>query len=242
MIIKYPTGLYRDALPINPEDVGNVTFTISNTTPPRSTLVFPKLPSRTANIFPSRTPPSQAEVRRQCGTLVFTVSAAGRTQAGNNSRQFEIGQVIPFGPNATTAVVPMLVAKVTETRHDTNVLDYDAMGMVAEDQALIAAQSFRAHQALSGQLNDLKQKRADAEIMVTTQQKVINETNRTIAAMEVVQSQAVDPDVMALLLKLKARRQVAFAVRDQAVTDANTYAQQAGAVLDKLRSVAVVLK
>lgn len=242
MIIKYPTGLYRDALPVNPEDVGNITFTISNTTPPRSTLIFPKLPSRTADIFPSRTPPSPAEVRRQCGTLVFTISAASRTQAGNNSRQFEIGQVIPFGSNPTSAVEPMLVSKVTETRHDTNILDYDAMGMAAADQELIAAQSFIAHQALSGQLNDLKQKRADAEVMVTSQQKTINETNRTIAAMEVVQAQAPDPDVAAVLVKLKARRQLAFVVRDQAVADANDYAQQAAVVLDKLRSVAVVLK
>lgn len=242
MIIRYPTGLYRDVLPAAPEDVGNVTFTISNTTPPRSTLLFPKLPSRSANVNKPRTPPTAAEVRKHCGTLVFTVSSGRRTQTGNNARQYEIGQVIPFGSNPTTAVEPMLVGAVTEIRHDTNVLDYASLGMASSDQEVIAAQSLRVHQILTDRLNLLKQQRADAEVLVTTQQKIINESGRTIAAMEVVQSQANDPDVAVVLSKLKAKRQAAFTVRDQAVADANSYAEQATAVLDQLRSISVVLK
>lgn len=241
MIIKFPTGLYRDVLPVNPQDSGNVTFTISNTTPPRTNLVFPKIPAGLVDRGREQpVPVDQLTNRQSLGTLIFTISSAKRRMVGNNTRQFEIGQVLEFDGNSGRSVEPMLVSEVTEIQHNTNTFDYDSLGVTSDEQEVIAKESFKTHAALTEQLNGLKRKRADAEIEVNVQQKVINETNRTLSALEVIGDTS--GDVAALIEKLKKRRADAFKARDKAINDANVFATEADQVLAKLRAVSVVLK
>ncbi len=241
MIIKYPTGLYRDVLPVEPQDRGNVTFTVSNTTPPRTNLVFPKIPAGLVDRGREIPPPVDITKNRQyLGDLIFSISSSKRKAVGNNSRQFEIGQVLEFGQGTGKAVDPMLVSPVTEIQHNNNVLDYATLGVTAEEQGVIARASLKTHDTLTDELNALKQKRADAEIDINSQQKVINETNRTLSALEVISDSS--GEVVILIRKLKKKRDDAFAARDLAVKNANDYAAKADEVLAKLRAVAVVLK
>lgn len=241
MIVKYPTGLYRDVLPTEPQDGGNVTFTISNTTPPRTNLVFPKIPAGLVDRGREIPPPVDILHNRQyLGDLIFSVSSSKRNAVGNNSRQFEIGQVLEFGQGSGKAVDPMLVSPVTEIQHNTNAFDYASLGVTADEQEIIAQQSLRTHDQLTDELNSLKQRRADAEVDINTQQKIINETNRTLSALEVIADTSAD--VQALVRKLKKKRDEAFAARDLAVKNANNYATEADTVLSKLRAVSVVLK
>ncbi len=241
MIINFPTGLYRDVLPVSPQDKGNVTFTISNTTPPRTNLIFPKIPAGLVDRGRDKPKPTTPlENRKYLGDLIFSVSSSRRRVVGNSSKQFEIGQVLEFEGSGVQTVEPMLVSQVTEIQHNNNVFDYDALGVTEDEQAAIAEASLKTHSDLTDQLNKLKQQRSDAEIDVNTQQKLINETNRTIKALEVIAKSS--KDVVDLINKLKKKRAEAIATRDKAIEAANQYAADAEAVLVQLRAVAAVLK
>jgi hypothetical protein len=240
MIIKFPTGLYRDVLPINPQDSGNITFTISNTSPPRTNLLFPKIPAGLIVRSENRPVNDLINNRKFLGDLIFSVSSTKRQIAGNNSRQFEIGQVLDFSNQETKSVEPMVVNPITEIQHNTNIFDYETLGITEAEQAIIATESLLRYDSLSTELNDLKRKRADTEVVINTQQKVINETNRTINGLAIVAETS--DDVKALVVKLTKKRDAAYAIRDQAITDANTYAIQSEDILNQLRAVAVVVK
>lgn len=250
MLIRFPTGLYNTVLPSRPEDAGNVTYLISNTTPPRSNLLFPKVP---AGIVEKRKPPKEIVLidrRNTFGNLVFSISKATRKEEGNNARQFEIGQVLDFADISGQAVDVMLVGTTTEIRHDTNVLDYEQMGLSPEEEQAVAELSLLTQDQLANRLNELKQLRGDAEQVINVQQKLINDTTKTINSLTVTLEEGPTTGsastealiVEQLIAKLKVKRSAAFATRDQAIADANRYADEATRVLDQLRTVGALVK
>lgn len=250
MIVKYPTGLYRNILPKKPEDSGNVTFTISNNTPPRSDLLFPKIPRGIVEKRKTYNQIDLVERRNSFGSLAFTVSKATRKEEGNNARQFEIGQVLDFNDTSGKQAEVMLVRSVTEIRHDTNILDYEQMGLTEEESTAIAELSLLTQNQLMDRLNELKQLRGDAEQVINVQQKLINDTTKTINSLQVTLDEGpTSGSVMTeisiveqLISKLEAKRNVAFETRDKAIQDANLYAQEATKVLDQLRTVGTLVK
>jgi uncharacterized coiled-coil protein SlyX len=242
MIINFPTGLYRDVLPQQPQDKGSVTYIISNQNPPRTNLIYPKISNGIINRRRQIKEVQLTDRRQQLGDLVFSVSGARRQQAGNNSRQFEIGQLLEFDDSQFQVAKPMLVPPLTETRHDTNVFDYGAMGVSEDEQEVIRNASLKAQADLTARLNQLKRLRADAEVMVNTQQKTINEINRTLAGLDAILSITSDQDLKILVQKLKTKKDDAFHIRDQAIINANDYASEADKIVTELRAVAVVVK
>ncbi len=240
MIINFATGLYRNVLPHNPSDGGNVTYTISNTSPPRTDLIFLKIPIGVVN---QQRTPNILTPRNSVGSLIFAVSSAQRQDLGNNSRQYELGQILEFADSVDQPIVQqMLVNQITETRHDTSVLDNSVLGLDQSEADLIATTSTQAYAILSSSLNQLKQLRADAESEIASQQKAINELNRTITALQVVQQQAPDNGVQDLIIKLQTRRDAIIVAMNQTITNANAYSTQAADIVNQLRSVAVVVK
>jgi len=242
VIIKFPTGLYD--LPVAPSDNRSVTFTISNEEPPRTNLIFPKIPP--GIVDRKRTPKTITLVERRgsVGDLIFSVSRAARIKEGNNAQQFETGQILSFGDVPLLSLDPMLVSEKTETQHDLNRFDYSSLGVTAEEQQLIANSSISTHNALVDRLNDLKRQRADAEIIVNSQQKIINEATRNIEALEIIADSSAETsdDVLSLIGKLKLKRQEAFTARNAASALANMVAIEADEVVSELRTVATVLK
>lgn len=244
MIIKYPTGLYSTAIPRRPEDSGNVTFTISNSPPPRTDLVYPKVP---LGIAASRRdlPTIDYEQRRQSfGQLIFTIVGSNQTIVGTGGRQHEIGQILEFGEVSPSVVDTMYVAPVTETRHDTNVFDYDTLGASDDEQAILAQQSLKAYQRLADRINTIRSARADAELEINTQQKIINESERNITAVQVIidTSDETTTELDELLQKLQSRKARAVAALDAAIIVANQLAAEATATQNQLQAVAVVVK
>jgi|10_taG_2_1085330.scaffolds.fasta_scaffold00044_50 hypothetical protein len=242
MIIKFPTGLYD--LPSSPSDNQSVTFLVSNLAPPRTSLVYPKIPPGIVDRKHSAKIISLVERRGGVGDLIFNVSRGSRVQEGSNSKQFEIGQVLVFGDSPLKSLSPMLVSEKTETQHDLNRFDYEALGLTDEEQQLIKDSSIDTHDALTDRLNVLKKDRADAEVEVNTQQKLINEATRNIEALEVIadSSAQTSDDVLDLIGKLTQKKQTAFTARDTASELANALAAEAESVVTELRTVATVLK
>jgi hypothetical protein len=242
VIIRFPTGLYD--LPSEPSDSRSVSFVISTQEPPRTDLLFPKVPQGIK--ARKRVPKTITLVERRgsVGDLAFSVSRASRVQEGNNAKQFETGQILSFGDAPLRALDPMVVAEKTETQHDLNKFDYESLGITDEEQQLISDTSLNTHDALMERLNQLKQTRADAEVEVNTQQKIVNEANRNIEALEVIADSSAETsdDVLDLIDKLKKRRQEALNARDIASTVANQSATESEQVVSELRTVATVLK
>lgn len=243
MIIKFPTGFYETVLPNDPEDSGNITFTISNNPPPRTNLIFPKIPG--GIVDRKRTPKTIELLDRRdiLGDLTFKISRSSRIFEGSNDKVFETGQVLEFTDAPLQTLDPMLIGVKTQTQHDVVRLDYAALGVDDDEQQLIVDSSLLVHQDLSDQLNIVRQQRADAEQQVIANQKIINDANRTIDALEVIQSSSAetDDDVDALIEKMKTRKDEAFILRDQAANVANVLAAEATSLVDEIRTVSTVL-
>jgi len=243
MIINFPTGLYKNVLPSKPEDRGNVTYVISNNEPPRTGVLFPKIPYG-IEIKPRIPKMSAVILRDAVGSLVFSVSKATKSLTGDNIRQFETGQVLDFDDVEAKEIAPMLVSDKTEVRHDVTAINYDKIGVTVDEQHKIAGLSYSVHQSLIKKLNAAKRQRADAEEVVSSSQKLINETIRTIDALVVVDnnSAVTDTDVSDLIDKLKLKRDAEIVIRDAAVRNAETFAEQAEKIVSELRHVATVVK
>lgn len=250
MIIKYPTGFYINILPQEPSDTISVTFTISNQTPPRSNLTYPKIPTGLVEKKRELFSINRVARRSTYGQLLFTVSKAERTKEGNSSKQYELGQILEFNLFTGRDVTPMLVSSVTEIRHDTNQLDYVLMGITKEEQAAIDEVSLLTQNQLTDRLNELKNSRANAEQDINVNQKLINELTRTIDSLEITLDQNISTGTFAteyrviedLINKLKSNRDAAFLARDAAISQANQYADLALEYVDQLRKVGVLVK
>ena len=142
----------------------------------------------------------------------------------------------------------MLVSQMTEIRHNINILDFEQMGLNPEEEFAIAEITLFTQNQLADRLNELKRLRGDAEQIVNINQKIINDTTKTINALEVT----LDSDqstagtevsiIEQLIKKLKIRRDLVFLIRNQAVSDANMYAQEATIILDRLRTIGTLVK
>lgn len=242
MIINFPTGLYSSILPHKPEAAGNVTYTISNNTPPRTNLLFPKVSRGITN---KKLPPKITDIfvrRNTQGDLIFSVSSANRSNSGNTSNLYKIGEVLEFGDLPTQIINPMYVASKSETRHDIDKFDYDSLDLTTAEVNTIGQQALLAQEDLTVRLNAARTHRANAEVDITTQQKTINDINRNIKALEVIASNSDDVGIDELVQRLVEKRNAAFVIRDAAKTRANEYAIEASALQDQLRVVATVVK
>ncbi len=243
MIINFPTGFYADALPQTPEESGNITFVISNTRPPRSDLLFPKIPKGVDDRRRVVSPFDPVVDREQVGDQIFSISRAARSEEGSNIQQFEVGHVLSFDDTAVRATDPMLVRETTELRHDVFRVDFDALGLSDDEQELINDETARARNTLIATLNTAKRERADAEVRVAELQKSINNLNRAIDALQIVTDNdaTTESEVDDLVAKLTAQLTATQTALDAAIETANTQAQVASDALAELRTVSTIV-
>ena len=244
MIVKFPTGLYSNILPQSPQDVGNITFTISNSPPPRTNLIFPKVPPGIVDRKRGLRDPDVLRRRDVVGDVVFSITQSKRSAEGDGNKTFETGQVLEFSDAPLKSLNPMLVSPKTLTQHNTNRINYEGLDVDDEDQQFINDLSLLTHKNLQAMLNDVRQQRKNAEQLVEQNQKIINDSNRTLNALKVIQDQSAstDSDVDDLIAKIEQKRDEAFTARNQATEAANALAAESSRILDELRTVSTVLK
>jgi uncharacterized phage infection (PIP) family protein YhgE len=206
-------------------------------------LVFPKIPP---GIVDRRKTPRDPEILRRrdvVGDLAFTISQSRRDTEGSNNKVFETGQILEFSDGPLKTLDPMLVSPKTETQHDVTRINYEPLGVDEDDQQLISDASLLTHKNLADQLNLVRQQRKNAEEVVVANQKIINDSNRTINALKVIQDQSptTDSDVDELIQKLEQKKDDAFTARDQATEAANALAAEATRLQNELRTVSTVL-
>lgn len=239
MIIEYPTGFYKSVLPLKPSDGGNVTYTISNQKPPRTDLIFHKIPDGIVN--KKRDPRTITDsVRRSSqGALIYTFTNAFKTITGNNARTYEVGQIIEFGDVSQVNAQPMLVQNSDYIRHDLNSYDYTQIGLEDDDVLMIRQSSEITLERLQAQLNNIRIERYNAEEIIKVEQKRINDINRNIAALEVINATS---DVSGIITKLNIKLNQSISTRDNAILSANDAATRATAVSDQIFTVSSVVK
>lgn len=235
MIINYPTGFYSSMLPSKPSDGGNVTYMVSNNRPPRTDLVFSKAPSGIVN----RKRETVIRSRRSKGALVFSYTMSAKTFAGNNGRTYEIGQSIEFGDVQPPSIEPMLVGGSEYIRHDLNMYDYSQLGLTNDDVVTIKTLSENTLASLQARLNQLRTDRFNAEEITKVQQKIINDINRNIEALNVMSNIV---DVNDIVVKLTTKLNQAIAARQAAIIAADIAASQAVDVSNQISVVSSVVK
>jgi len=242
MIIKYPTALYKNTLPSGPSDSTSVTYTISNETPPRTGLSFPKIPIGSYGKKRQLPIVTKQDKRAVTGDLLFTISSARRQTSESAIQQYQTGQILDFNDIPLRSVEPMLVTDITETRHDTNRFDYEKLGISEDEIKLINNESSKTYETLVDELNNLRIIRADAEARIASNQKKVNEANRNLDALEIINNNnPTDPDVGLLIAKFQRTRDDAQVAVNAAIDDANTCGVRSSQVLDDLRKVMMVL-
>lgn len=242
MIINYPTGLYSARLPSNTQNSGNVTFVISNEPPPRTDLLYPKIPKVLIGKQKESRPRELVARRATMGDLIFTVTKAARTEIGNNEKVYETGQVLEFGSEPIRAVEPMLVPDKTEIVHNVSGINYSGLDISQTDIDKIAANSLVAYEKLKGQLNQVIEDRKKYDEIIITNQKIINDANRTISALTLVNNIEYNPDLSDIILKTDIKKVKANKTIDDAVAKVNDLATKASTLLDQIRRIATVIK
>jgi hypothetical protein len=242
MIIRNPTGFFNAVLPQSSGTRSNVTYIVSSSTPPRTNLVFPK--AVRGIIDRKRSPNTNSFGRRTTkGDLVFTVTKSTRSDGGNNAKLYELGQILEFGQVETRTIDQMPVGPVSEIRHNVNQFDYDQLSLTQADVEVINEQSYLAQQTVATQLNIIRQARKNAETEVNSQQKIINEADRNIAAIDAIIASGEDqPELAIIRNKLVERRDLAFLARDRASKSANDLAVQATDLANQLRAISIMVK
>jgi hypothetical protein len=250
MIISVPTGLYRSVIPIKESDSVSITFLISNTTPPRSNLLFPKVPIGLINGIKNFPEKDVSKRRKNAGALIFTVSNVAKTERGYGEQRYDIGDILEFNQLTGKTILPMGLDYSTEIRHNITTIDYDSMDVTSEEELVIDDIALTAKELLNNKLNEYKRLRLQTEKIANDNQKLINETTKVIDALgltintntEVNGTTGEFDAIMALINKLKIKRDIAFKTRDKAVVDANEYSVLAKKTLDSLRSISALVK
>ena len=224
MIIKYPTGLYRLS------GSNSVTYLVSNTKPPRTDLLYPKIADGVA----SRKLPSYNFDRSAVGDLIFSISSNDNSVTSSSNTIYETGQILEFGDNNIRSIDNMVVDKVSEIRHDLKKYSYDI------DDALTVAGDYFVE--VSNKLSDIKRDRYNSEVIISNLQKQINDLNRNISALQIVYDDTSNNDVKAALDKLNEELTIASDQLNKEIDNANKLAAEAADLQEKLRTVSGVVK
>lgn len=238
MIIKYHTGLYKSVLPSGPNSKANVTFTISNTSPPRTALLFPKLPPGIA--ARRREPPviGKLDQRSYVDVLVYTTNRASRITPGTATKQYEIGDILGFEDFVQLPVADLLMAGMSgEKQHDTGLLDYDAIGLGSDTQSILS-KAESAFVAKSQRLASLRESYQSLQIAINEAQKKINEISKAIIAIEAIG----DASLSATLDKLRSDKAALLKSRGTDINSANALATEADAVNADLLAISNMVR
>ena len=128
MIITAPTGLYTPVLPTRPSDPGNITYTISTESPPRSPETFVQLPA-SEEIRRDPEPVFDKEQKRVfAGELIYDITVTSEARTGSGVRQFEVGEILEFSEEETVETDPYNLDDI-ELRQDLKVIDYEGAGL-----------------------------------------------------------------------------------------------------------------
>lgn len=241
MIIRYPTGFYSDALPMELSQAGNITFTVSDSKPPRASLLFPQIPT---GLYYKR----RGKVIRDIYLTepVYVVSTSNTESINDNRFQYEIGELIEPDVDVADTVGGDVVDKTYVSTHNLNRLDYGEMGLAANEINAINDNSKPVYFSLNTKLNEFKAELQSYDIEINRYQKTINETEKALAAVEIMVNNLTTSPARDELIRTKDNlgRSLSLSYEGQAltITRRNETDQNIKTILTELRDLALVVK
>jgi len=241
MIIKFPTGFYANVIPTHPSDVGNVTFTISDSTPPRSELLFPQIP--TGLFYRKR---NNSTSNRYLSEPIFYISSANSKILNNNTQQFEIGQLLEAKPPDDIFLTNIDVFGAHSSTHDLNRLDLEDMGLDTLEIKAINDNSKAIYLDLIIRLNSYKASVNSFDIEINKSQKSINEAQKTVLAVSVMIENSSEGVVKDELMRTKDSLDKTLSMTQEKlyllVSQRESKAEDVISVTDELNKLALVVK
>lgn len=236
MIITYPTGLFSTILPKQSTDATSVTYTISGS-PPRTELLFQKIPPGELNgkQFQSA---DRYSTRYLLGELAFTSSTSSRTQSGSTSKQYEVGQVLEFTSTSQVQANQLLVSQNFDIQHDTNVIDYSKFGWTSDQIDALNKASQVKYENLRIVLEQTKQAYYNTNVLINENQKDINETQKALNAVSVIN----DASLTSLIDNLNQRLSALNTMKIELVASLNDISTEASGLADQLRQLAQIVR
>lgn len=241
MIINYPTGFYADVLPLNLNEAGNITFTVSDTRPPRSELIFPQIPT---GLYYRKRPSPRPDT--YVGKPIFYISTANNPTLNNSTQQFEVGQYLDENTPIAFNLTDINVNSPYASTHNLNLFDYDSMGLNLTEINSIDYNSKKIFYDLNIKLNSLKAAVGSDDLNINKLQKQLNETAKTIDAVKVMTLNTSDTTVKdqleATLVNLQRSYDLTTEQMALLVAKREEKALQVLAVSDELNNLAVVVR
>jgi len=218
MVIVAPTALYNSILNANPSSTIPVTWVISSQDPPRSTITVPLLPWG-VEIQPLPKNPFNPVIRPpDVGSFVFNVNYTNASKVGSGDLSYEAGQILTFDneTDITDQVSQINVPEVIDLQQNTNLLSLEKLGLTNEEIVNLETQTRTKMNALVTLINSQRMQANQKEIDIKSNQKLINENEKTLAAAVVVLS-ATDP----IVIKLTTNNTLLVAQRTKLVDELN---------------------
>ena len=228
MIIKNPTGFYKRILPNNTES-GNVTFTISNQDPPRSSVLFNKAPG---SVYASKPVYTYSE---QDGELIYSTIKSNPSNVLSNKKQYNIGEILDFN-SYDIVTVDISSQSSIDTQHNINKFDYVSMGLSSAEINRITEAAQTQYKALSQIINNQRQDKYNIDYNIQEKQKALNELNKTVVSMKLLDG------LDDVITKLIAKVDVIVLEIDGLIIASNELAASIKQNTDKLRELSMVVK
>jgi len=235
MIIRYPTGLYKRQIPTEPSDVGNVTFTVSNEDPTvsgESFIIFPiaeRIKTRPNRVW------SDEERRDRIGELVYSMTAGGESKEGNSQKLFEVGQILNFTDQIVEGVSTNVVPNRIQIQHNTNMLDLESLDLTQEEINELVKDSASSMSIIEEQLTAIQNQIADNKSIIESQQKRINEANKVLDALGVLEDEE-------LTSKVTKVRDETIAAQTLKINETNVLIAQSASLRDKLLAISQLVR
>lgn len=186
MIIRYPTGLYLDQLPLKPEEIGAFTWIISTEDPKKPMASLQQIPLIKQLQDAPEAQFDSEERRKIYGKLLFTITNAHTSQNLSNNIAFEVGKVLTTSDVNVVESLANTSPDDVEIQHDNNKFDLDQAGLSSDDINFIEIQSRAKLAELRSEFNSTKIDLLSTQNSIKEYQKLLNEIDSTIDTMNLI--------------------------------------------------------
>lgn len=225
MIIRFPTGLYKNSL----VKAGNITFTISTQDPPKTEVRLTRLPV-VEEVTPAPDKIFDDDTRReQFGELIYTIARTTRSDPGSSQRQFGLGEVLEFENEPPSQDLDSVLApRGLDLQHNLHLIDLGSLGLSEEEAQTLVKDSQTKQKQLESDFNRKNIEVDNLAVAIAENQKKINETGKAIRAVRQVynipEADLANPNVV--YQKLLAEQSRLEQGRDKLIGDRNSAAAE----------------
>lgn len=179
--------MYKTQIPVSLEESGSITWTISTEDPARPTTLSKQLPI-SRELAKISSPTFDGTKRREVyGELLFTITDGKTSRGLSNTIDFEIGKIITESDIELLTIAIADIPDNIETVHNTSRIDLSKMGLSASEIISIRTSTNNKLKELREELAITKRNLDNTNNDIIETQKLINETNTSIMALEVVE-------------------------------------------------------